>query len=377
MTMALSTYDLDVICLRNGLEEEQIRQECGDEPEVLDMAVRRLHVLKENEKSVRRLLEVPIVEQKSEAWYLMRQNLITASDFAQALGQGKFGSQADIIKKKVRPENESGASFNNPFFKWGNMFEPVANDIYSKMHYNLKIHEFGLIPHPTLSYFGASPDGISDTGIMLEIKCPYKRKIERGGDVPKQYYYQIQGQLEVCGLNECDYFECQFQLFSTLDEFYKAYGDDRVKGVVIERDNGYTYSPIIMGGYAQDDDVSLDDLKAWVDDNTNVEFVDIKFWYLHQHNLQRVTLDKTFVDEKLKDLKVVWDKILHYRQNPQRYEIEVLKVINIGDTPRFKTSERKKNEKATTGDQSVKPEEVSRSFTPSLTGYSFIVDPNE
>lgn len=377
MTMALSTYDLDVICLRNGLEEEQIRQECGDEPEVLDMAVRRLHVLKENEKSVRRLLEVPIVEQKSEAWYLMRQNLITASDFAQALGQGKFGSQADIIKKKVRPENESGASFNNPFFKWGNMFEPVANDIYSKMHYNLKIHEFGLIPHPTLSYFGASPDGISDTGIMLEIKCPYKRKIERGGDVPKQYYYQIQGQLEVCGLNECDYFECQFQLFSTLDEFYKAYGDDRVKGVVIERDNGYTYSPIIMGGYAQDDDVSLDDLKAWVDDNTNVEFVDIKFWYLHQHNLQRVTLDKTFVDEKLKDLKVVWDKILHYRQNPQRYEIEVLKVINIGDTPRLKTSERKKNEKATTGDQSVKPEEVSRSFTPSLTGYSFIVDPNE
>lgn len=377
--MKQSTYVQDVICLRNGLDEGLIHKECGDDKDLLKMVMTRLEVLKNNEKIVQRLLEVPLVEQKSEAWYVMRQNLITASDFAQALGQGKFGSQADIIKKKVRPDNESGASFNNPFFKWGNMFEPVANDIYSKMHYNVKIHEFGLIPHPTLSYFGASPDGISDTGIMLEIKCPYKRKIERGGEVPKQYYYQIQGQLEVCGLEECDYFECQFQLFSTLDEFYKAYDDGRVKGVVIERENGYIYSPIIMGGYrtSKDDDVSLNELQAWVDNNTNEEFVDIKFWYLHQHNLQRVTLDKPFVDEKLKDLKVVWDKILHYRQNPQRYDIEVLKVINIGETPKFKaTKKNEKNETSVTGEQPSKPEEVPKRFTP-ITGYSFIADPDE
>jgi putative phage-type endonuclease len=373
MTMAQSTYELDVICLRNGLNDDLIYKECNGNNHLFEMVVNRLKVLKDNEHIVKQLLNIPLVEQKSEAWYLMRQNLITASDFAQALGQGKFGSQADIIKKKVRPDNESSASFNNPFFKWGNMFEQVANDIYSKMHYNVKINEFGLIPHPTLSYFGASPDGISDTGIMLEIKCPYKRKIERGGEVPKQYYYQIQGQLEVCGLTECDYFECQFQLFSTLDEFYKAYGDERVKGVIIERVDGYKYSPIIMGGNGSVADVSLDEVKAWIDDNTNEEFVDIKFWYMHQHNLQRVTLDKPFVDEKLKDLKVVWDKILHYRVNPQRYDIEVLKVIDIGETTTYKSS--KVNDKKANKSDGQQPSE-KRSPTP-ITGYSFIVDPDE
>jgi putative phage-type endonuclease len=370
--MEHSTYNLDVICLKNDLDRKKIikhftktNKGCDDGKIVMNV-LKRLDVLSKNKDIVKRLLDLPLVEQKSDKWYLMRQNLITASDFAQALGQGKFGSQADIIKKKVRPDNESAASFNNPFFKWGNMFEPVANEIYSKMHYNVRIHEFGLIPHPTLSYFGASPDGITDTGIMIEIKCPYKRKIQRGDEVPKQYYYQIQGQLEVCGLKECDYFECQFHSFGTLDEFYKAYGDQRIKGVIVERCDGYKYSPIVMGCNDSDNkNVTLDELKTWIDDNTNEEFIDVKFWYLHEYNLQRVTLDKVFVDEKLKDLKDVWDKILYYRENSNKYDIEVLKIIDIGDTPKLK--------KVTKSDICKKNSEVKRQ----MTGYSFIVDPGE
>lgn len=370
--MKHTTYDLDVICLKHDLDRKKILKHFKGCDAMI--VLERLDVLKKNKDIVKRLLELPLVEQKSDVWYVMRQNLITASDFAQALGQGKFGSQADIIKKKVRPDNESAASFNNPFFKWGNMFEPVANEIYSKMHHNVRIHEFGLIPHPTLSYFGASPDGISDTGIMLEIKCPYKRKIQRGGDVPLQYYYQIQGQLEVCGLKECDYFECQFQLFGTLDEFYKAYGDERIKGVIVEGFNGYKYSPIVMGCNDSDDKdnkkVTLDELKAWIDDNTNEEFIDIKFWYLHEYNLQRVTLDKLFVDEKLKALKDVWEKILYYRDNPNKYDVEVLKIIDIGDTPKLKKVNICETSTIMKGKKSS---EANRQ----MTGYSFIVDPGE
>jgi putative phage-type endonuclease len=358
---------MDVICLRNKLNTKKIYKECCNDVELLQCIQDRIEVLKKNKRIVKSLLKLPIIEQKSQEWYEMRQNLITASDFAQALGQGKFGNQADVIKKKVRPSDESSASFSNPFFKWGNMFEPVANEIYAKLHYNVHIYEFGLIQHKKLSYFGASPDGISETGIMLEIKCPYKRKIVSGGEVPKQYYYQIQGQLEVCGLDECDYFECQFQSFNTLDEFYNAYGDDRIKGIVIElpTSNGgtyYKYSPIVMG--VSDPDVALDTIKNWVDENTNEEFIDIKFWYLQTYNLQRVTLDKPFVDEKLKELKVVWDKILFYRGNPERYNIEVLKIIDIGETQRFKPESKPKSK-------------VSSENKTVITGYSFIIDPNE
>lgn len=361
--MDYCTYDLDVICLRNKLSRTKICKECNNNEQLLLCVIERLNELKKNKKLVEKLLKIPKVEQKSPEWYLIRQNLITASDFAQALGQGKFGNQTDIIKKKVRPSDESSASFSNPFFKWGNMFEPVANDIYSKMHYDIKIYEFGLIQHNTLSYFGASPDGISETGIMLEIKCPYKRKIESGGEVPKQYYYQIQGQLEVCGLKECDYFECQFQLYNTIDEFYNSYEDNKIKGAIIEFPSisggtYYKYSPIVMGN---NKDTSIEELKHWVDSNTDQEFIDIKFWYLHTYNLKRVSLDKQFVDEKLKELKLVWDKILYYRDNPERFNIEILKTIDIGDIFNSGTP----------------PNNTTKQTKSKMTGYSFITDPHE
>lgn len=361
----VSTYELDKLCLKHSLKQRSINKDCTDDAMVLCVK-ERLATLKKNKKKVQELLKLPKVEQKSEEWYKLRQNLITASDFAQALGHGKFGNQADIIKKKVRPSDESGASFNNPFFKWGNMFEQVANDIYSLLHYNVVIHEFGLLPHKKLSYFGASPDGITDTGIMVEIKCPYKRKIEVGGEVPKQYYYQIQGQLEVCGLQECDYIECQFHLYNTIDEFYTSFDDDKMKGVIIEcpkpDGNGtyHKYSPIASSIHQS---CTLDDMKTWVDAHTDEEFVDVKFWYLSHYNLQRVTLDKPFVDEKLKELKVVWDKITFYRENPNRYDLEVLKTIDITGTPRYRP---------------VAPKEAVISEKKQLTtGYSFIEDPNE
>jgi putative phage-type endonuclease len=365
--MNYSSYDLDVICLRNNLNNRKICKECKNDEHLVSCLKSRLEQLKENKKLLKKLLKIPKIEQKSQEWYLVRQGLLTASDFAQALGQGKFGNQTDIIKKKVRPSDESSASFSNPFFKWGNMFEQVASDIYSKMHYDVKLYEFGLVQHKTLSYFGASPDGITETGIMLEIKCPYKRKIEFGAEVPKQYYYQIQGQLEVCGLNECDYFECQFHLFTTIDEFYNSFSDDRIKGIIIELPSVsggsyYEYSPIIMG---KKGDVSIDDFKNWVDNNTNEEFIDIKIWYLHTYNLKRVSLDKQFVDDNLKELKIVWDKILYYRENPERYNIEVLKTINIGDVCNNSSKQDTKIDVA-----------VKQSKTKTI-GYSFITDPHE
>lgn len=357
----LSTYQLDNICLQHKLKVKAICKGCTDE-EYIQCIKDRLETIKKNKKILKGLMKLPKVEQKSEEWYRLRTNLITASDFAQALGHGKFGNPTEIIKKKCRPVDESGASKINPFFKWGNMFEPVANDVYSLLHHNVKIHEFGLLPHKKLSFFGASPDGITETGIMVEIKCPVRRKVEEGGEVPTQYYYQIQGQLEVCGLQECDYFECQFQEFGTQDEFFKSFNDEKIKGIMIEYKNTFDdttyfrYSPI-----AYNNSCSIDEMRTWFDNNTNEEFVDITLWYLSHYNLQRVTLDKPFVDEKLKELKVVWDKILHYRQNPDKFDIEVLKIINIGETPRLKPIVEKK------------PRFEKKSFS----GYSFIEDSNE
>jgi putative phage-type endonuclease len=258
--------------------------------------------------------------------------LITASDFAQALGYGKFGHQNDIIKKKVKPVDESSSSISNPFFKWGNMFEPMACKIYSLLHSDVKVHEFGLIKHETRNYFGASPDGITDYGIMLEIKCPYKRKIVAGGEVPKQYYYQIQGQLDVCGLTDCDYFECQFNLFKNREEL-ESCEQDAFKGILIEETPGkYIYSDVVFS--ANETTTLLKWLEKYLE--CTEEYIDIKFWYLSHYNLQRVNLDKEFVVENLDKLELFWNKIVEYRNKPEKYKLEIEKVIDIGETNRWK-----------------------------------------
>jgi hypothetical protein len=88
-----------------------------------------------------------------------------------------------------------------------------------------------------LENFGASPDGINELGIMIEIKCPYSRQII-DNYVPPKYNLQIQGQLSVCNLNECHYIECNFKSYDTIEEYNKYNLDDKINhGIIIEYKN--------------------------------------------------------------------------------------------------------------------------------------------
>lgn len=173
----------------------------------------RLQQIQEDRGVLSALLQSPGIPQRTKEWYAARETLVTASDFAQALGCAKFGTQKQFFIKKCGFEE---VPFNSslPPLKWGTMYEPVACAAYEK-RCKTKVHEFGLLRHPEHSFMGASPDGINDQGVLLEIKCPYKRKIT--GEVPMQYYYQIQGQLDVTGLRACDYMECEFQEYANWD----------------------------------------------------------------------------------------------------------------------------------------------------------------
>jgi putative phage-type endonuclease len=252
----------------------------------------------------------PIIIQRTPEWFETRKQLITASDFAQALGEGKFGTQKQLYQKKCGYE-EDVFDNNLPPLKWGSMFEDVAASIYTQRN-NTRLHDFGLIKHPNYDFFGASPDGITDAGIMLEIKCPYRRKIT--GEVPTQYYYQIQGQLDVCDLEECDYFECKFESSCVyLENGYE-------KGVVLERANQkYSYSPV--------KDWSEACLNDWVKENSDEHVVLVHYYTLVHCNTVRVCRDKEFINENLESLREIWNKILLYRNDRALYDEECSKKI--------------------------------------------------
>lgn len=266
--------------------------------------------------TLNKLLEIKGVEQKTSEWYQARKTLITASDYAQALGEGKFGTQKQFYQKKCGYVDETFDPYIPPL-KWGCMFEDVASEIYAKRN-NVLMNAFGLLRHPNIAHIGASPDGISELGIMLEIKCPFKRKIN--GEVPAQYYYQVQCQLDVCGLDECDYLECDFKVVDNECEFWEAFENCSVEmGIIVEIGNQtcpiYRYSPIIS---------DKNELMNWESENYHKSENDkIYRWRLNQYNVVRIYKDEEFISTNNNKIKGVWDNIIRYRNDKSCYDREL------------------------------------------------------
>ena len=295
----------------------------------------RLLRIEKYQNQLEELKKIPLIEQRSEEWYKARQTLISASDFGQALNRGEYGSQRDFIIKKVEGKSKE-IKYKKPLL-WGVKYEDVATSIYSKRN-NVQVFEFGLIKHPELDYIGASPDGISDLGIMLEIKCPYSRKIS--GKIMEQYYDQIQGQLEVCDLDECDFLECEFEEYKDEEQFINDIDNLKEKGIIIQyRENEdeefkYLYSSL-------NDDI--DSMIKWK--NNKIEEFDvtidfkIDYWKIRKYNCQRVYRDKELFEKMKNDLKFIWDKILYFRDNNKSQYLKEILNNKKAKIYNFKTKE--------------------------------------
>lgn len=265
-----------------------------------DNIIRRIREINENIRQLNILKSIPLIEQRSEDWYNLRKTLITASDFAQALGKGKFGTKKQFLKKKCGYENET-LDMNIPPLQWGVRYEEVANMFY-KTKMNVDVFEFGILRHPEISYLGASPDGISELGIMLEIKCPWRRK--KTETVPEQYYYQIQGQLDVCRLNECDYLECFICEYESYEDMVNS--NLFYKGIILLCDEKYVYG-------------SINDLEFGFEK----EYSKIYYYGIKDHYLRRIKRDDEFILDMNNNLSLMWKLVLQYRENRELYDKDV------------------------------------------------------
>lgn len=185
-------------------------------------------------------------EQKSKEWFKQRKGKLTASDVATALGLNPNSSILEVFLKKCGYSEEFTG---NVYTLHGQKFETEAIEKYCYL-LNKTNHEFGLIGYEALSgyyddeitgekkydpirdirtnkeiqekisktddkvlhFLAGSPDGIAvdndceEDLVMLEVKCPYSRKIEHG-KCPVYYYPQIQLNLFILDLKLADYIE--------------------------------------------------------------------------------------------------------------------------------------------------------------------------
>jgi len=235
--------------------------------------------LNKRQEMLLKLKEKPLIKQRTEEWYKLRENRLTASDLYDAIN-----NPHSLVKKKLK--NVSYNSFAIPALKWGCMFEPIAINIYSHIN-NTKVNEFGLIVNDNIDNFGASPDGITDEGIMIEIKCPYKREI-KDTVIPDKYYYQMQGQMAVCELDICDYVECKFITLKDENEYINCCDENHKHGIIAEfRDRTYIYST-----FNQDFSKNIEEM------NKHNDCILI-YWKLELINTQRITFDEQKWNNKI------------------------------------------------------------------------------
>ena len=156
----------------------------------------------------------------------------------------------------------------------GTKFEPIVQLQY-EVSTNSKLEEFGSLKHKELSMVSASPDGITTKGIAIEIKVPHKRIIT--GIPPIYYWYQMQQQLQVCGLDRVDFVECKISEYLNRNEFLKDFKDEKVekepltkdglsKNIILEY-HKLDSDPTEIGWIYPEKFLNLDDIDGWIKKN--------------------------------------------------------------------------------------------------------------
>mgnify|MGYP001195143684 FL=1 len=277
-----------------------------------------------------KLLEMP--EQRSEEWYEMRKKRLTASSLAAAIGKCHFTSRDELILSKI----EDKPYESNPITEWGVKYEDVAIMFYEEL-YNVKILDFGLVPHPDFEAFGASPDGICDDtgnldyiGRMVEIKCPPKRKFTK--TVPEHYKLQVLGQLEVCDLDECDFFQVKVEEYENIEEYINDYFE--IENQLIDGRTHLNYPKSVTMTYIDDGklsyeyaplNLSIPEIQAWIEDKQkkNMGRVhEVKFWKITRYECTLVKRDKLWWSNIIDSILNFYNDMLHYKTDNN---VEILK----------------------------------------------------
>jgi len=148
------------------------------------------------------------IDQNSEEWDALRLGKFTASTFSDLfMAKTTKGYQNAIIKvayERVTGENEE--SYSNKWMQRGHEKEPFAVENYELFSFNT-CEPAGFYEYD--EFTGASPDRkIVGMNGGCEFKCPSFQMYDeylRTGKLPKDYYWQIIGQLLCTGWDFIDY----------------------------------------------------------------------------------------------------------------------------------------------------------------------------
>ena len=267
-----------------------------------------------------KLQNIPQPEQRTLEWYVFRNSTLTASNIYKIFMSES--TQSQLILEKCQPSDPSkykNNNLNSPMH-WGQKYERVSVLYYEHLN-NTKVSEFGCIPHRDYSYIAASPDGIicdensNIYGRMLEIKNVVSREIN---GVPKtEYWIQMQIQMEVCDLNECDFLETKFIEYCDIDEYKANYETNIYSNVhcgfimqfsINNEDVHYEYPPFNLHN------IESDEYNDWtnlmLEKNKDNSYVRNIYWKLETISCILVLRNKLWFKHIQPYIETFWNALL-------------------------------------------------------------------
>lgn len=295
----------------------------------------------------------PQPAQRTPEWYQFRHNLITASNAYKA-----FDSQAtknQLIYEKCQPlTSVQSSNVNidsdiilteevkmvnvNSTLHWGQKYEPLSVKVYEHI-YETGVEDFGCIQDEEYAFLGASPDGINTDinstryGRMLEIKNIVNREID--GIPKKEYWIQMQLQMKVCDLDECDFLETRFVEYADQNAFKEDINEDEIyedddgkefvnvclskdlkhKGIILyfhtkESKPYYVYKPLDITH--PDDIIKWEEsmLDLYQSDKYNYTYIKFIYWKLDQMSCVLVCRNRQWFEDNIWELEELWNTVV-------------------------------------------------------------------
>lgn len=281
------------------------------------------------EKKLEYLKDKPQPLQRTSEWYEFRHNLITASNAYKAF-EGE-STRNQLIYEKCQSlnvsEKSSFVNINTPFHH-GQKYEPLSVMVYEEK-YGVKVGDFGCIQHDKYPFLGASPDGINieynspTYGRMLEIKNIVNRVID--GIPKKEYWVQMQMQMETCDLDECDFLETKFTEYNDSDDSsaYDKFMNDgmfnnstrsQLKGIILyfAKEDGnpnYVYCPLNITDMESFIKWEENMIEMYQSPEYNMTWIKNIYWKMEQYSCVLVLRNKEWFTSSLGKLQAVWDII--------------------------------------------------------------------
>ena len=267
--------------------------------------------------------------QRTPEWYKYRHDLITASNAWKCFENTNVQNQLIYEKCKPLVIIGGGSTYVNTSspMHWGVKYEDVSVLLYEQK-YNTKLADFGCLKHDVYPFLGASPDGINVCessplfGRMVEIKNPVSRTITR---IPKKdYWIQMQLQMEVCDLNECDFLETKFIELENEELFIENGGFtqdnknyDNAMGILlyysINNKPCYEIAPLFCN--ETEYNTWFETIQQKYEDNENATFIRSLYWVVEEFSCILVLRNKLWFKNAIDEITNLWNIVEHDRVN--------------------------------------------------------------